>query len=197
MDPTFFETPAEFSSWLAEHHDTATELLVGFFKKGSGKPSITWPESVDQALCFGWIDGIRRGIDDERYTIRFTPRKRRSTWSAVNIKRVGELRELGLMQPAGLAAFEARDEERSAIYSHEQAEPALSDDDTAQLRANAIAWEYWEAQPRTYRKAATWWVVSAKKKETRQRRLAALIEFSDKRERIPQFTWKPKAKDSG
>src|SRR5215207_3179776 len=108
MNPTFFATPDELRAWLAEHHDSAPELWVGFYKKGSGKPSITWPESVDQALCFGWIDGVRKGIDETSYMIRFTPRKPRSTWSAVNIKRVGELTELGLMRPAGVKAFEAR-----------------------------------------------------------------------------------------
>jgi uncharacterized protein YdeI (YjbR/CyaY-like superfamily) len=192
LEPKFFRSPDQFRAWLAKHHASESELLVGYYKKGTGKPSMTWAESVDEALCYGWIDGIRRGIDDERYSIRFTPRKRRSTWSAVNIKRVGELTAEGRMQPAGLAAFEARDEGNSAIYSHEQTEQSLPAADEAQLRANPAAWTYWEAQPRTYRKSATWWVVSAKKEETRTRRLAALIDYSAKGERIPQFTWKPK-----
>src|SRR3954454_4745898 len=120
MEATFFATPAEFRAWLQEHHDSETELLVGFYKKGSGKPSITWPESVDEALCYGWIDGVRRSLGDEAYTIRFTPRKKRSVWSNVNIRRVGELIAEGRMRPAGLAAFEARTGERSGIYSFEQ-----------------------------------------------------------------------------
>src|SRR5258708_35999652 len=120
MTPHFFATPADFRKWLAKNHSSASELLVGFYKKDSGKPSITWPESVDQALCFGWIDGVRRRIDDVSYSIRFTPRKPRSVWSAVNIKRVEELSRQGLMRPAGVKAFEARQEERSGIYSFEQ-----------------------------------------------------------------------------
>ena len=127
MEPTFFATPEDFRAWLEEHHDTETELLVGFHKKGSGRPSITWPESVDQALCFGWIDGVRRRIDDDSYSIRFTPRKQRSTWSAVNVRRVGELTELGLMRPAGVAAFERRSDDRTAIYAYEQRKTAELD----------------------------------------------------------------------
>ena len=129
MEPTFFATPEDFRAWLEAHHDTATELLVGFHKKGSGRPSITWPESVDQALCFGWIDGVRRRIDDDSYSIRFTPRKQRSNWSVVNVRRVGELTELGLMRPAGLAAFERRSDDRTAIYAYEQRKAAKLDAD--------------------------------------------------------------------
>src|ERR687895_340334 len=120
MKATFFATPADFRAWLERHHETVGELLVGFYKKGSGRPSITWPESVDEALCFGWIDGVRRTIDDESYSIRFTPRRRRSIWSLVNVKRVAELTKLGRMQPAGLRAFEARDPRRTGVYSFEQ-----------------------------------------------------------------------------
>src|SRR3954451_10588727 len=141
VQPRFFATPAEFRAWLAEHHETETELLVGFHKKGSGRPSITWPESVDEALCFGWIDGVRRRIDDEAYSIRFTPRKAHSMWSAINIKRVAELIEDGLMRPAGLAAFERRSEERSGIYSYEQRKAARFDaDQEREFRANEAAW---------------------------------------------------------
>ncbi len=127
MEPTFFATPEDFRAWLDAHHDTETELLVGFHKKGSGRPSITWPESVDQALCFGWIDGVRRRIDDDSYSIRFTPRKQRSNWSAINVARVGELTELGRMHPAGLAAFERRSDDRTAIYAYEQRKAAKLD----------------------------------------------------------------------
>jgi uncharacterized protein YdeI (YjbR/CyaY-like superfamily) len=176
--PTFFATPADFRAWLAEHHADAQELLVGFYKKGSGRPSITWPESVDEALCFGWIDGVRKRIDDVSYTIRFTPRKPRSTWSAVNIRRVEELTRLGRMQPAGLAAFAARTEDNSGIYSHEQPRAELDPASEQQFRANQQAWDFFQAQPASYRKAAIWWVASAKKEETRCKRLATLIDDS-------------------
>src|SRR5919204_4603501 len=124
MEPTFFATPADFRAWLERHHDSVSELLVGFFKKGSGRPSITWPEAVDQALCFGWIDGVRRSVDEVSYANRFTPRRPRSHWSAVNVQRLEELRRLGLMHPAGLRAFEARSDERTATYSYEQRDTA-------------------------------------------------------------------------
>jgi uncharacterized protein YdeI (YjbR/CyaY-like superfamily) len=179
MEPTFFATPAEFRAWLEANHETAGELLVGFHKKGSGRPSITWPESVEQALCFGWIDGVRRSLGAESYTIRFTPRKRRSFWSNVNIKRAQELIELGLMVPAGVRAFEERTGERSGAYSHENREAAkLDPEQEREFRANAAAWEWFERQPPSYRRAAAWWVVSAKREETRRRRLATLIEDS-------------------
>ena len=178
-EPTFFATPDEFRAWLEANHETATELLVGFYKKGTGKPSITWPESVDQALCFGWIDGIRRSLGDEAYTIRFTPRKARSTWSAVNIRRVEELNRLGLMRPAGLKAFDARTEDNSGIYSYEQREQArFREEHESQFRANEAAWAFFEARPRSYRQAAVRWVETAKREETRARRLATLIEDS-------------------
>ena len=177
--PTFFATPAEFCAWLEEHHQESRELLVGYYKKGSGRPSITWPESVDEALCFGWIDGVRRGIDDVSYSIRFTPRKPRSTWSAVNIGRVEELRREGRMRPAGLRAFEARAEERSGIYAYEQAEAAALPEEQEQLfRANEEAWAFFQAQPAWYRRAAVWQIVSAKREETKRKRLATLIEDS-------------------
>ena len=179
--PTFFATPAEFRAWLDEHHATETELLVGFYKKGSGKPSITWPESVDEALCHGWIDGVRRSLGDEAYTIRFTPRKKRSVWSNVNIRRAGELIAEGRMRPAGLAAFEARTGERSGVYSFEQKDLDKVVFDEAQARqfqADAKAWDFFQAQPPWYRRTATWWVISAKKEETRAKRLATLIADS-------------------
>lgn len=177
--PTFFATPAELRAWLQEHHAVAAELMVGYFKKGSGRPSITWPESVDEALCFGWIDGVRRSIDDASYMIRFTPRQRRSIWSAVNIKRVEELTAQRLMQPAGLDAYAARVEARSGIYAHEQGdEVELGDAFEQEFRANPAAWEWFQHQAPSYRKAAVWWVVSAKRDETRRKRLATLIADS-------------------
>ena len=180
--PKFFATPAKFRAWLERHHETAAELLVGFHKKGSGKPSITWPESVDEALCFGWIDGIRRRIDDDSYSIRFTPRRARSIWSNVNVRRVAELTKLGRMQPAGLRAFAARESARSGIYRYEQdkQEPdePLTEAYRATLEANKKAWTFFQAQPPYYRRLATRWVMSAKKEETRLRRLAQLIKDS-------------------
>jgi uncharacterized protein YdeI (YjbR/CyaY-like superfamily) len=179
MQPTFFATPADFRQWLQEHHHTERELLMGFYKKGSGRPSITWPESVVEALCFGWIDGVRRSVDDESYTIRFTPRKRGSIWSAVNMRLVEELIRDGRMQPAGLAAWQARDPAKSAIYSFEQKEAArLAPEMEARFRENAQAWKFWEAQPPGYRKTATHYVVSAKREDTRARRLQTLIDDS-------------------
>ncbi len=194
MTPRFFETPAELRAWFEEHHATAKELLVGFYKKGSGRPSITWPESVDQALCFGWIDGVRRGIDEMSYSIRFTPRKPRSIWSAVNIKRARELIELGLMTPAGLKALEQRADERSAIYAYEQREAARLDEEAErQFRANQRAWDFFQAQPPSYRRTALWWVISAKREETRASRLATLIEDSANGRTIRPLTRPPKA----
>lgn len=178
MNPTFFPTPTDFRAWLAAHHATESELLVGFYKKATGRPSITWPESVDQALCYGWIDGIRRRIDDESYSIRFTPRRRGSNWSLVNVERALELIELGLMAPAGLAAFEARDPVQVGEYSYENRPLGLDEVYEAPLRANAAAWAYWRAQPAHYRRGAAHWVMNAKREETRQKRLAMLIEDS-------------------
>jgi uncharacterized protein YdeI (YjbR/CyaY-like superfamily) len=192
MEPTFFVTPADFRAWLEAHHDAAAELLVGFFKTGSSRPSITWPESVDEALCFGWIDGVRKRRDDTSYTIRFTPRKPRSIWSAVNIKRVEELTALGRMRPSGLAALERRDDARSRVYSFEQRDSALSPEDEADFRANTAAWDFFQSQPPSYRKTAVWWVVSAKKVETRRKRLATLIADSAERQRIAAVTLRPR-----
>jgi uncharacterized protein YdeI (YjbR/CyaY-like superfamily) len=186
MKPTFFRTPAEFRKWLARHHDTTPELLVGLYKKGSGKPSITWPESVDEALCFGWIDGVRRTIDDASYVIRFTPRRARSNWSAINLKRVDELTRLGRMQPAGVRAFEARDPKRSEVYSYEQRkdEQKLAVAYEAKLNANKAASTFFRSQAASYQRIASRWVMSAKKEETRLRRLATLIDDSAHGRRI-------------
>jgi uncharacterized protein YdeI (YjbR/CyaY-like superfamily) len=189
VEPTFFATPSEFRAWLEAHHREARELWVGFYKKSSGKPSITWAEAVDQALCFGWIDGVRKSIDDVAYANRFTPRRPRSTWSAVNVKRVQELTALGLMRPAGLEAFERRTDDRSGIYSYERRDTAeLAPAYERELQANEKAWEFFRAQPPWYRKAATWWVMSAKKEETRRRRLATLIEDSERGRKVRPLT---------
>ncbi len=178
MKPTFFKTPADFRSWLEKHHARADELLVGFYKKESGKPSITWPESVDEALCFGWIDGIRRRIDDIRYSIRFTPRRRGSIWSKVNTRRVAELIKDKRMRPAGVKAFEARDPKKTGIYSFERETATLPAEFEKAFRANTKAWKFWEAQPPGYRRLAAYFVTSAKQDETRRRRLDVLIRDS-------------------
>ena len=189
MDPIFFTTPRELRLWFEANHETAAELIVGFHRKSTGRPSLTWPEAVDEALCFGWIDGVRRRIDETSYTNRFTPRKPRSNWSAVNIARVAELTAEGRMRPAGLAAFERRTEARSAVYSYEQRHLAeLEPAERAALEANEAARTFWEAQPPGYRTTATYWVASAKRPETRARRLAQLIEDSAAGRRIRQLT---------
>ena len=189
MKPTFFATPAKFRRWLEAHHENDKELLVGFYKRGSAKESITWPESVDEALCFGWIDGVRRRIDDEAYSIRFTPRKRTSIWSAVNVARVAALTALGKMRPAGLAAFAARTPEKTGSYAFERAEAAtLTPAQEKKLRANRKAAAFFDAQPPWYRRTATHWVISAKREETRERRLATLIADSAAGRTLAQLT---------
>jgi uncharacterized protein YdeI (YjbR/CyaY-like superfamily) len=185
--PKFFPTPAHFRRWLAKHHESKDELWVGFYKKATGKPSITWPESVDEALCFGWIDGVRKSVDDEAYLIRFTPRRPGSHWSKVNLERVSVLIEEGRMAPAGTRAYEARDPERSARYSYEQERARLTRDQERELRSNADAWAFWKAQPPGYRRLTTHWVVSAKREETRARRLQRLIEDSANGLRIKEL----------
>ncbi|MDB5069712.1 MAG: hypothetical protein JWM87_823 [Candidatus Eremiobacteraeota bacterium] len=193
MTARFFATPAAFRRWLESNHESRDELLVGFHKKGSGKPSITWPEAVDEALCFGWIDGVRRSLDDDSYTIRFTPRKERSIWSAVNIARAEELIAEGRMRPAGLRAFERRTENRSQIYSYEQRDEAVLDHAAErEFRANAAAWTFFQSQPPWYRRTAIYWVMTAKKDDTRRRRLATLIDDSAHGRRIKQLARPPK-----
>lgn len=182
--PTFFKTPVDFRKWLAMRHVSAAELWVGFYRKDSGKPSITWPESVDEALCFGWIDGIRKRVDDISYKIRFTPRRSRSIWSAVNIKRVAELTREGRMQAAGQKAFAARTENKSGIYAYEQRKPELPEPYEKKLRQHKAAWKFFEAQPPSYRKVVSWWVVSAKQEETRLERLRKLIDESAQGRRL-------------
>jgi uncharacterized protein YdeI (YjbR/CyaY-like superfamily) len=187
-DAIYFGSPEEFRAWLEEHHETAKEVWVGYWKKATGKPSLTWSLAVDEALCFGWIDGVLRGIDDQRHIQRFTPRKPVSNWSAINIAKVERLRAEGRMRPAGEAAFARRRDDKSAVYSYEQyRNPELEPDQEARLKANAAAWEYFTSQPPSYRRPATWWVVSAKKPETRERRLATLIEDSAAGRRIKQL----------
>jgi uncharacterized protein YdeI (YjbR/CyaY-like superfamily) len=177
--PTFFVTAGELRAWFERNHTTQTELLVGFYKRGSGRPSITWQELVDEELCFGWIDGVRQGIDEVSYSNRITPRQPRSTWSAINIARAKELIRLGRMHSAGMAAFERRTEERSAIYSYEQRNSARLDPGAERsFRAKKKAWTFFQAQAPGYRQGATWWVVSAKREETRKKRLATLIADS-------------------
>jgi uncharacterized protein YdeI (YjbR/CyaY-like superfamily) len=188
MKLLFFATPSAFRKWLNGNHARARELWVGFHKRDSGRPSITWPESVDEALCVGWIDGLRRRIDDDSYAIRFTPRKPTSIWSSVNTRRMGELIRAGRVQPAGLKAFELRSAEKSALYSYEQRESAQFDEASVQqFRAQEVAWKYFQAQAPWYRKTTTYWVMSAKKEATRQRRLAQLIEYCSKGRTIPQL----------
>jgi uncharacterized protein YdeI (YjbR/CyaY-like superfamily) len=183
--PLFFATPARFRKWLAKNHERAAELWVGYYRKDCGRPSITWPESVDEALCFGWIDGIRKKVDDESYKIRFTPRRTKSTWSAVNIARIAVLTREGRVQPAGVAAFARREENNSRKYSFENRESAtLTDDDEREFRRDRAAWEFFQRQPPGYRRLAAWWVISAKRPETRRKRLARLIADSRSERRI-------------
>lgn len=180
----FFETQLEFREWLAANYETATELVVGYYKKGTGKPSMTWSESVDQALCFGWIDGVRRGVDDESYTVRFTPRKAKSIWSAVNIAKVEELTAKGLMTPAGVAAFEKRGDGNMVGYRSKDFEIPLSDEFQAIFAKYPRAWEFYESQPPGYRRISSYWVMNAKQEATRRSRLEKLIEASENRKRI-------------
>jgi uncharacterized protein YdeI (YjbR/CyaY-like superfamily) len=195
MEPTYFATPAEFRAWLEANHETETELVVGFHKKASGVPSMTWPESVDEALCFGWIDGVRRTVDETRYTIRFTPRKRGSTWSAVNVRKVAALTKEGRMFPAGLRAYEARTDAKTGIYSFEQREvPRFSRDQQRRFRAEPEAWAFFSSTPPSYRRQAIWWVISAKQEGTRDRRLTQLIEDSRAGRRLRHLT--PRSKRS-
>ena len=191
MKAKFFRTPADFREWLEKHHARSLELLVGFYKRESGKPSITWRESVGEALCFGWIDGVRRRVDEVSYTIRFTPRKPGSTWSTVNIERVKNLAAEGRMQPAGSRAYEARRSIKSGVYSYEQRPEQLVPPYADMLARHPAAKKFFAAQASSYRRAAIWWVISAKQDETRLRRARTLIELSAQGKWIPQFLRKP------
>lgn len=187
--PQFFPSLARWRAWLGAHHDDTPEFWVGFYKRDSGRPSITWPEAVDGALCFGWIDGMRKRIDRVSYKIRFTPRRPRSVWSALNIKRAGELCALGLMHSPGLAAFEKRGSQRSAVYSYEQRKHAkFSAEYEKKFRAQAAAWKFFQSQPPWYRRTSAYWVMSAKKKATRLTRLERLISDSTRRKTIAPLT---------
>jgi uncharacterized protein YdeI (YjbR/CyaY-like superfamily) len=191
VDPTYFSTEAEFRRWLEANHEAAPELLVGFWKKGSGKPSIDWPQARDQALCFGWIDGIRRSLGDDAYTIRFTPRRKGSIWSKVNVERFEALKAAGQMTPAGEAAYE-RDKHRSGVYSYEKPLASLTGEEEAFFRKNKAAWDDWERRPAGYRRSALGWITGAKKPETRAKRLDELIAVSSEGRRLPQYDWQKK-----
>jgi uncharacterized protein YdeI (YjbR/CyaY-like superfamily) len=184
----FFETQAEFRAWLEANHDKASELWLGIRKKGSGLPSVTYREAVDEALCFGWIDGLAKSMDATSYRQRFTPRRKGSIWSAINIARVGELTRLGRMHPAGLAAFRQRDPTKTNRYSFEQERVQFAAPYEALFRANEQAWAFFQAQPPSYRKPAIWWVMSAKRQETQEKRLATLIADSAEGRRIAPLT---------
>ncbi|PJJ62941.1 YdeI/OmpD-associated family protein [Chryseobacterium geocarposphaerae] len=184
MSATFFPTPQDFRNWLEKNHQNEKELLVGFYKLGTKKPSMTWSESVDQALCFGWIDGVRKSIDEESYSIRFTPRKPTSIWSAINIKKIEDLTKAGLMTPQGLKAFELRKPERSAIYSHEKELATLYPDYEKQFKANKKAWEFFNNQAPSYKKVMLHWITSAKQEKTRLSRLEKTIRESEQGKRV-------------
>lgn len=187
----FFKTPADFGKWLEANHGKAEELLVGFYKKGT-KPSITWPESVREALCYGWIDGIRRSVDEESYSIRFTPRRPSSVWSAINIRMANELIAEGRMRPAGTKAFEARKENRSGIYAYENRPQTLPAPYEKKFRKNPAAWKLFQALPPSYRRTAIWWIVSAKKEETQLSRLEQLIANPNLARPVVEAKKKPK-----
>ncbi|MXN89865.1 bacteriocin-protection protein [Flavobacterium sp. Sd200] len=188
MSPTFFETENDFREWLDKNHDKEPELLVGFYKTKSGRPSMTWPQSVDQALCYGWIDGVRKSAGEEAYTVRFTPRRDTSIWSTININKVEALKKSGLMQQAGLVAYAKRRESHSEIYSHEKkAVPELSPEFEAEFKANIAAWDFFEKQAPSYRKVVIHLIMSAKQEKTRRSRFDKVIAASVKGERISNW----------
>ena len=189
--PTFFPTEDDFRRWLEANHAAAPELLVGFWKKSSGKPSIDWPQARDQALCFGWIDGIRKSLGEDAYTIRFTPRRKGSIWSKVNVERFEALKAAGLMTPAGERAYE-ENKHRSGLYSYEKPLALLTDEEERLFRQNKAAWADWEKRQLGYRRSALGWITSAKRPETRAKRLAELIEVSAQGRRLPQYDWQKK-----
>lgn len=178
MEPVFFESASDFRKWLDKHGDSEPELLVGFYKVGSGKRSMTWPESVDEALCFGWIDGVRKSVDEQRYTIRFTPRRPNSIWSAVNIAKMERLIKKGLMRPQGEKAFSLRTEARSRVYSHEKESVGFDETLAQKFRENKQAWDFFSAQPPSYRKVIAHWIMSAKQQKTQLLRLDKAIAAS-------------------
>ncbi len=188
MEPIFFDNQEHFREWLAAHHATARELLVGFYKSGSGRPNMTWSKSVDQALCFGWIDGVRTSIDEHRYKIRFTPRKPGSIWSAVNIKKIAELQASGLLQPAGLAIFEQRAEHKSRIYSYENEPATFSEEFLTALKENTEAWRFFQSQAPSYQRAATAWVMGAKQEKTKISRFELLVLDSSQGRKLERYS---------
>ncbi|HEV8407829.1 MAG TPA: YdeI/OmpD-associated family protein [Sphingomicrobium sp.] len=191
-EPSFFASETEFRRWLETHHETAAELLVGFWKKSTGRASIDWPEARDQALCFGWIDGLRKSLGDDAYTIRFTPRRRGSIWSKVNVERFEALKSVGQMTAVGEGAYE-RDKHRSGVYSYEKPAAALAPDEEMLFRKNEAAWSDWERRPPGYRKTVLGWITGAKRPETRAKRLGELIRISAEGRRLPQYDWQKKA----
>jgi uncharacterized protein YdeI (YjbR/CyaY-like superfamily) len=190
-EPTFFPSEAEFRRWLAANHETAPELLVGFWKKGSGKASIDWPQARDQALCFGWIDGLRKSLGEDAYTIRFTPRRKGSIWSKVNVERFNALKEAGRMTPAGERAYE-ENKHKTGVYSYEKPLASFTAEEEARFRNDEAAWADWEKRPPSYRRSALGWVTGAKRVETRAKRLAELIAVSAEGRRLPQYDWQKK-----
>jgi uncharacterized protein YdeI (YjbR/CyaY-like superfamily) len=190
-EPTFFPTEGDFRRWLAANHETAPELLVGFWKKGSGKPSLDWPQARDQALCFGWIDGHRRSLGEDAYTIRFTPRRKGSIWSKINVDRYEALKSAGLMTPAGERAYE-ENKHKSGVYAYENEQRELTADEEALFRKNRKAWSDWEKRPPSYRRSALYWITGAKRSETRAKRLGELIAVSSEGRRLPQYDWQKK-----
>ena len=190
-EPAYFETEADFRRWLAANHETTPELLVGFWKKASGKPSIDWPQARDQALCFGWIDGVRRSLGDEAYTIRFTPRRKGSIWSKINVDRFSALSAAGQMTPAGVLAYE-ENKHKSGVYAYENEQKQLTAEEERRFRRNKAAWTDWEQRPPSYRRSALYWITGAKRPETRSKRLTDLIDVSAEGRRLPQYDWQKK-----
>ena len=192
MAPTFFKTPAALRRWFQTHHATRAELWIGFYKKDSGRGGVVYKQALDEALCVGWIDGMVRRVDEASYMQRFTPRRPRSNWSAINIARANELMAEGRMQPAGRAAFDRRIPDRSVVYSYEQRRAAtLSPAERRAVKANLAAWSFFDAQPPAYKRTVAWWIQSAKKTETRERRLAVLIDCSARGRLAPPFIQRP------
>lgn len=184
MTPIFFKSPQEFRKWLETHHKQESEVLVGYYKVKTGKPSMTWSESVDQAICFGWIDGIRRSLGPESYSIRFTPRRKNSNWSAVNIKKVKDLTAAGLMREAGQKAYELWTEKKSNVYSYEKTPAVLTPEFERIFKKNTAAWDFFINQAPSYRKGIIHWIMSAKKEETRVSRLTRTINQSEQQKRV-------------
>lgn len=194
MKPRFFSTPEKFREWLERNHASSTELLLGFHKKSSGKKSITYPEALDEALCYGWIDGVRKNLDETSYTIRFTPRKPRSIWSLVNVRHVERLTKEERMRPAGIEAYERRDPKRTGIYAFENRPREFSPELEKAFRKNKTAWNFFEAQPTGYKRVIVFWIMEAKKEETRMKRFNKLIDLSEQGLRLGLL--QPKKKDN-